>query len=425
MATIADLVVKIRGEIRDFVKSTDKVQHTFGTLRKHAGKLGLAIGAAFAANKIQAFIGAQLAAADALGKTSSKLGIQVEELQKLRFAAEQTGVSAGTLDTALQRMVRRVSEAAQGSGSAVKALQEMGLSAQELARLSPDQQFKRIADAMRGTASEGDRVRLAMALFDTEGVALVNTLKGGAGTINLFGKELAATGGIMGGELVAAAEKANDAWNKLGFVFQRFVNKILPLVSEALEKVATLLEQTADLAAGGLQGLFEGNLRREALDKTRENNERLAPFAQRAREERARQAGIAERERARLRQLDLAAEEENRRIRANQFRSRPAAAPDNRELVSPFVVGRRNVEARNARRDDFLREMAGRIRSTFGQANQDLAAGTRGSLAAFQQIAAARRSESLSEQQVAILEQIRQNTDPANQDGSLIVEGLN
>ena len=158
-----------------------------------------------------------LEAADATAKTADKLGIATEALAGLRHAAEQTaGVTAGTLDTALQRMVRRVSEAAAGTGEAKKALAELGVDAQVLATQSPDAQFRAIADAMQGVASQGDRVRLAMRLFDTEGVALVNTLKVGGDELVRFQAEAERLGIAITRVDAAKIEAANDAMDRVG-----------------------------------------------------------------------------------------------------------------------------------------------------------------------------------------------------------------
>jgi hypothetical protein len=59
----------------------------------------------------------------AVGKTADKIGVGVEALQELRFAAKASGgVEQQTLDMALQRFTRRAAEAAQA----------------RLARLRPD-----------------------------------------------------------------------------------------------------------------------------------------------------------------------------------------------------------------------------------------------------------------------------------------------
>ena len=62
-----------------------------------------------------ALVDRSISAADAIGKTADKIGVGVEALQELRFAAKASGVEQQTLDMALQRFVRRVAEAGNGT----------------------------------------------------------------------------------------------------------------------------------------------------------------------------------------------------------------------------------------------------------------------------------------------------------------------
>ena len=153
--------------LRGLGRSAREVTQTFG------GFLALGTGASLAG--IKQFTN-QI---DKLGKTAERLGITTEELSKLTFAAERTGVSGDTLATALQRLTRRISEAANGTGVAQDALRELGLDAQRLATLSLDEQFKTVAEAFTDVKNRGDQLRLAIALMDTEAAGLVNTFEGG------------------------------------------------------------------------------------------------------------------------------------------------------------------------------------------------------------------------------------------------------
>ncbi len=56
-----------------------------------------------------------ISAADAIGKTADRIGVGVEALQELRFAAKAAGIEQGTLDMALQRFTRRAAEAARAA----------------------------------------------------------------------------------------------------------------------------------------------------------------------------------------------------------------------------------------------------------------------------------------------------------------------
>ncbi len=113
---------------------------------------------------------------------------------------------------ALQRFTRRASEAALGTGEAVNALKELGLDAESLIKLPLDTQMGLVADAMQGLGTQSDRVRIAMKLFDSEGVALVNTLAGGSAALSDMTDEAEELGITLSQVDAKAIEDANDAF---------------------------------------------------------------------------------------------------------------------------------------------------------------------------------------------------------------------
>ena len=143
-------------------------------------KFGVAVAGVATSGALASLVKDFANAANHLADMSDRLGIAAEDLSRLHHAAELTGVSTNTLEMALQRMTRRVAEASNGTGEAVKALNALGLSAKELSRLDPSTQFKVLADALEQVENQGDKVALAMKLMDSEGVALLQTMKGGS-----------------------------------------------------------------------------------------------------------------------------------------------------------------------------------------------------------------------------------------------------
>lgn len=169
----------------------------------------------FLSGKLASSIGRTMDEIDKIGKTSSKLGIATDALIGLQHGAEQSGLSVETLNMALQRSTRRISEAAQGTGEAVKALEELGLSAEALNQMSPDEQLNEIADAMVNVSGQSERVRLSMKLFDSEGVAMVNMLKDGSAGLKAFHKDAVDLGIALDSSMVKKVEDANDAMDRL------------------------------------------------------------------------------------------------------------------------------------------------------------------------------------------------------------------
>lgn len=242
------------------IKAVDKTKRSFRAVTMGLNaikKVAFSMQTALIALGVAGFgflIKKSLESTDALGKMADKIGIGTAELGGLRHAAELTGIASNTLDMGLQRMVRRISEAAAGSGEAKAALIELGLSADALNKLAPDQQFKAIADAMAGVTQQGEKVRLAMRLFDSEGVALVNTLKGGSAAIIEMEKEAERLGFRFERGLVKGVEKANDSITVLSNYVTNVFNRAVAQLAPAIESVTKSLMGWIELKVSGAGG---------------------------------------------------------------------------------------------------------------------------------------------------------------------------
>lgn len=247
MARVGKIVAVLTAKTAPFSKGLKKASTRLGKFRAGVGKVArkvAKVGAALfagAAAGLTAIVVKNLSAIDTLAKTADKLGIAVGELQKLRLAAELTGVEIKTFDMALQRMTRRVAEAAIGTGEAQGALKDLKLDAAELAKLPLEEQFKRISDALRGVSDRGQQVRLAFKLFDSEGVALVNTLRLGRAGLEAIGAEAEKLGLTLDRVDAAKVEAANDAWTKfktiMAGVGQRITVGVAPYLTALVNKM--------------------------------------------------------------------------------------------------------------------------------------------------------------------------------------------
>ena len=150
---------------------------------------------------------------DEQAKFADKIGVSTDALGGLHHAADLTGVSTENMNLGLQRMTRRVAEAAQGTGTAVDALDALNLSAQDLNQLSPDEQFLAIADAMGEVEGRSEQVRLAFKLFDSGGVALLNTMDMASDGIRDAMEQAEHLGIALNRIDAAKVENANDAFD--------------------------------------------------------------------------------------------------------------------------------------------------------------------------------------------------------------------
>lgn len=256
MATLATLTVDLAANSAKFRSELAKANKSSNGFAKNAKAAAGAASKAFiasAAATATALAGvtrSYLKSVDSLAKTSDKLGIATEDLTRLRFAAELTGVEQGKLDVALQRFTRRTSEAANGTGEAVNAFEELGLSAKDLLALPVTERMQVLAGAFEGVETQADRVRLAFKLFDTEGVDLVNTLALGEKGLAAMTAEADALGITVSRFDAAKVEAANDAMFKARSTFDSFGNTLAVEFAPLLAAVADLFIENAKEAGG-------------------------------------------------------------------------------------------------------------------------------------------------------------------------------
>jgi t-SNARE complex subunit (syntaxin) len=227
---------------KDLTRGTfRKLNQSLGLVRKALFNFKVGLTAVAGAAGIGLLVKSSLQSIDTLGKTARKLGVTSQALQKLRFAANIAGVETRTVDMAVQRFTRRLSEAANNTGEAKDALKELGLNAKELTKLSLDEQMLKLADAFDNVQSSGDKVRLAFKLFDSEGVAFVNTLEGGSTALRQMFQDAEGLGFILSSSAVKGVEETNDAMMKLGTMFGGVRDQLVAALAPALRVIVDLM----------------------------------------------------------------------------------------------------------------------------------------------------------------------------------------
>ena len=212
----------------------------FGKIAKGVGLMVGALGGVVlgAAVGLFAFVRAHVKALDAQIKFSKRLGIVIGRLQGLHVAAKLAGVDINQLNIGMQRMGRRVAEAAQGMGEAQGALKELGLDARDLAKLSIDRQFLAIAAAMGAVKTRGDQVRLTFKLFDSEGVSVLNILDMGTDRLAKIANFAQKIGATIDKDTARGVERTADALTMAQVAWEGMKNVIAVAFMPHVEKLA-------------------------------------------------------------------------------------------------------------------------------------------------------------------------------------------
>lgn len=232
--------------VNRFDRNTRNRAATLARNLRNVGIAAVAMGAAMSAAGRQA-----ISALDGVGKKAAQIGTTAEELQRFAFAARSAGVDSTKLESSLERFVKRLGEAEQGFGAAKRALEAMGLSAEELAKMPLSEAVALVADELGEMGSASEQAANAAALFGREGVAMINMLRDGGDALRDTMNAADAFGAVVSNETVAAAEALEDRMGRLS-------DGIKGQLNEALVEMGPLLVSAAEFAlrlARGFNGL--------------------------------------------------------------------------------------------------------------------------------------------------------------------------
>lgn len=239
----AEVEIGIRSRIASGSKqvSADLKKLGGGIARTGRNILGLATAAAAPlAGMTLAFA----SAGDKLDKMSKRTGVSVKALSELAFAAEQSGSSIDSVEKGIRGMQRSLLNAEMGSKAASDALASIGLSANELSGMSPEDQFTAIADAIAKVQDPSKRAALAMQLFGRAGSELLPMLAENAEGIAELREEANELGRTMSEEDAKAAAELTDAMNRVKSTLIGTKNQIGAALAPAMTKLAGLISAT-------------------------------------------------------------------------------------------------------------------------------------------------------------------------------------
>lgn len=173
--TIASLIVDVAANTVKLQKDVEQIHGSMGRIEAGAAKLKTALAGVFTVGAIVAYGKRVLDFADNLSNLSAKTGISASGLQRLDLAFQQSGVSLNTVTTAAAQLAARVIS---GDKSALAALSKLGLSADALKRMSMEQMFITVGDAVGRLGNKAEQIYASKTLFGKPGIELLQGLNG-------------------------------------------------------------------------------------------------------------------------------------------------------------------------------------------------------------------------------------------------------
>ena len=158
----------------DAEKDTKSIGAKVATVAKGVGVAAAAIGtAAVAAGGAFARSANEVAQyGDQVDKMSQKMGLSAEAYQKWDYVMKISGTEMSNMRTGLKTLTNKIDDAKNGSASAQEMFTKLGISMDDLGKMSREEVFAATISGFQGMADSTERAALANDLFGRSGQEL-------------------------------------------------------------------------------------------------------------------------------------------------------------------------------------------------------------------------------------------------------------
>ena len=187
---------------------------------------------------------------DEIDKNSKKFNISAETYQKWSNIFDKTLQGTGGYASAMNSIVNLMGQIEKGTGKAVTALQNMGISIDDLRGKSAQELFEFLLGYLSQIEDEDERIAAAAAVFGSAGADLATIAGLSKEEIAELNAELEKSG-IITGEQAAKAAALNDAFTD----FKNTLRKVIVDMGDSLVPIFTALISLAKTFAPILSGI--------------------------------------------------------------------------------------------------------------------------------------------------------------------------
>ena len=232
-------------KIQDAGKKISDVAKGIGETVKKVGAISAASIAgisAFAFNSVKELGGV----AEALTNMSKSTGLSIQSLSALKYAADQTSVPLDTMTLGIKKLQLSQSDLKGFSAD----LKDIGLNAKDIQKLSIEDQFFKIGNAIAQLPSATDRTIESMKFFGKAGTDLLPIFGKGAETLGDWTAAAKKAGVLLNEETAQAAVNADGKFDDLEQVIKglskTITTQLMPAVIAVLDTIIPLIAQVGD-----------------------------------------------------------------------------------------------------------------------------------------------------------------------------------
>jgi len=234
----------------DLKAMEDGFKKADGLIQKHSEKfkkVGKAMTVAGAAivGSLGMMVKSYVAAGDEVHKMALRTSFSTEALSELKYAAEISGATLADVEKGIKKMSKTIVDASDGLTTYVRAFDRIGLTAEELMALSPEEQFDKISQAIARVENPTIRAAAAQDIFGRAGTKLLPLFAEGEKGLEALRAKAREMGIVFDQEAADKAAALNDAMTTLKGSFKgvtmAVAEQLTPIIEDIAEKITNMV----------------------------------------------------------------------------------------------------------------------------------------------------------------------------------------
>jgi hypothetical protein len=232
---------------RQVNQSLTGMQSAALSVRNALGSIGVGVSVAAIVTGFTRAAAAAINYGDEVTKAAARTGASASEFARLADAAKLADVDMATLSKGLRSLNVALSKAGSGEKGPTETFKALGLEAEKLRRLKPDQQLEAIADAIAGLRDPADRARAGTELFSRAWETLSPLMVEGSAALREATAEVERLGGSLSDAQIAKLADADNAIKGLSQAWSNFARTLTADVAPALTGILDDLAQVSKI----------------------------------------------------------------------------------------------------------------------------------------------------------------------------------
>jgi hypothetical protein len=161
-----------------FTADDKQLSRKIGGIEGAFGRLGRMTAGLFGVGAVVGFTRSIAEAADAVQSVSDSTGISPTAIQSIRALGAESGVAAEKIETVLNRLTSAQTDAVgDAAGTAAKQFAKLGISVDDLRRLSPEKMIEAVGSAMGRSADDASAMAAAAELVGIRSKRMLTVLR--------------------------------------------------------------------------------------------------------------------------------------------------------------------------------------------------------------------------------------------------------